>query len=185
MCCRARRRSSWTSVRNGFSVIDKSPSRTWLQESSPLRAESGFAGIISPSAPQQFATDSGEPDGADEDPRPDRGHDGMQEDCGVEAVPERAKKDDARDADDDDRGDADAIAGQRERVRQNVEDDAAGDDEKSGGVVAPEGGERVFREAVDHFAKSAIHPQRHEVFGADDFGPPAVPPDEAGQRDGI
>src|SRR5947209_4663022 len=109
MCCRARRRSSWTSVRNGFSVIDNSPSRTWLQESSPLRAESGFAGIISAPAPQQFAADSGEPDGADKDPRPDHRHDGMQEDCGVEAVAQCAKEDDAREADDDDRGDADAI----------------------------------------------------------------------------
>src|SRR4051794_17873167 len=111
MCCRARRRSSWTSVRNGFSVIDNSPSRMWLQESSPLRAEAGLARIISPPAPEEFAADSGQPDGADENPRPDRRHDRMQEDCGVEAVAERAKKNDARDADDDDRGDADAIAG--------------------------------------------------------------------------
>src|SRR3954468_7454023 len=102
MCCLARRRSSWTSVRNGFSVIDNSPSRTWLQESSPLGAEAGFARIISPPAPEEFAANSGQPDGADENPRPDRRHDGMQEDCGVEAVPQCAKKDDAREADDDD-----------------------------------------------------------------------------------
>src|SRR3954454_17662506 len=102
MCCRARRRSSWTSVRNGFSVIDNSPSRSGLQESSPLGAEAGFAGIISPPAPEQFAADAGEPDGADENPSPNRRHDRMQEKCGVQAVAERLEDDQARDTDDDD-----------------------------------------------------------------------------------
>src|SRR5438270_9334461 len=147
MCCRARRRSSWTSVRNGFSVINNSPSRFGLQESSPLGAEACFAGIISPSAPQQFAADSGEPDGADENPRPDRRHDRMQEDCGVETVAERSEENQPREADDGNRGNADAIAGQRQNVRQNVEDDAAGNEKKSGDVVAPNDRKRVLREA--------------------------------------
>src|SRR6185295_4081697 len=136
MCCRARRRSSWTSVRKGFSVIYNSPSRYSLQESSPLGAKAGMTRIIGPPAPDHFAPDSGQPDGANEDPRPDRGHDRMQEDCGVEPVAECTKEDHPREADDDDRGDADAIAHDRENVRQDVEDDAASHDEKSRDVVA-------------------------------------------------
>src|SRR3954454_10453929 len=110
MCCRARRRSSWTSVRNGFSVIDNSPSRVRLQESSPLGAEARPARIICPPAPQQFAPDSRHPDRTDENPRPDRRHHRMEKKRGIEAVAQRAKKNHARETDDDDRRDADEIA---------------------------------------------------------------------------
>src|SRR5437763_671220 len=103
MCCRARRRSSWTSVRKGFSVINNSPSRFSLQESSPFGAEACLAGIIRAPAPEEFASDSGQPHRPKKDPYPDRNHDRMQEKRVVQPIAKRSKEDQARDADDDHR----------------------------------------------------------------------------------
>src|ERR1700686_3842323 len=129
MCCRARRRSSWTSVRKGLSVMNISPSSLCLQESSPFRAEAGLAGIIRSPAPEKSAADSCDPERADEDPRPDADHDRMKQERVVEPVAQRAKKDETRDGDQCDGGHADPAAGERGSVRQDMEDDRTGGDQ--------------------------------------------------------
>src|SRR5438270_1959005 len=156
MCCRARRRSSWTSVRNGFSVINNSPSRFSLQESSPFGAEAGLARIISPAAPEEFAANSGQPHGAKKDPYPDRNHDRMQEKRAVQPIAERSKENQARNADDDDRGHAGPVAGEGEHVRQDVEDQSSGIDEKPEDVVATVDRECILGKAFDHLGQTVI-----------------------------
>src|SRR4051812_14978360 len=116
--------------------MDISPSRPSLQESSPVGAEAGLAGIIRSPAPEKFAPDSSQPDRAEIDPRPDGHHHRMEQESVVEPVAERTKESESRHRDQCHRGQADPVAHDRKAVGKEMKNQAPRDDQEGDDVVA-------------------------------------------------
>src|ERR1044071_9893958 len=92
MCCRARRRSSWTSVKKGLSLMRRHYARR-----SPLRAKARLRGVVRAAAPFELAADAGLPHRAQKDREPERRHQRMAENRVEDRIAQRGEDDDADD----------------------------------------------------------------------------------------
>src|SRR5207245_8495964 len=108
---------SLTSERKGFSVVTLI---TVLI--SPLCAEASLGRVIRAAAPAELVSHAGEPHRAKEDVCPKGHHQRMQEDRVEQRIAQRSEQDQARNADENHRGDRESIAGDRERVRKEMQD---------------------------------------------------------------
>src|SRR5262245_25941738 len=143
MCLRARRRSSWTSVRKGLSVIR----RVSLAKSLPIRAEARGPRIVYASPPGELPTDAGHPQRAQKDPSPHHENQWMEEDRGQDGVAESGEEDDPDERDQRDGGDGEVVGGEGQDEGKDVDHEREGENDRGERVAPPEHGEHVLGEA--------------------------------------
>src|SRR5688572_25275005 len=137
MCWRARRRSSFTSLRNGLSVMGENDITT-------SGAEVGAIGVVGASAPRQPPANSGDPHRPNPKPCPEQNHEWMSPDGVMQRISEGREKDEPGHRNKRDGEDTEELASQRPPVRQHMKDHAQHGQGECQSVTSLEDGKDVF-----------------------------------------